>query len=68
MKKILKFLIRLLPHLILILSLMILTFFVIDCFNEAMDFLNNRATKILAAILAFCAGISALCRILGKGE
>lgn len=52
MKKILCALRAALPHATLILSLMMLVFFVIDRFNEAMAFLNNNLTKWL--LFAFC--------------
>lgn len=50
MKKILSFLRRLIPHVTLILSLMLLTFFVIDLFNESMAFMNNSVTKALVCV------------------
>ena len=52
MKKILGFFAAILPHLPLVLSVMILTFFVIDQFNEAMAFLNNAITKWLICIFS----------------
>ena len=52
MKKLVRLFRALLPHLTLILSLLMLTFFVIDCFNEAMAFLNNSLTKILLGIFS----------------
>ncbi|MBR4288630.1 MAG: hypothetical protein IKT50_04260 [Clostridia bacterium] len=52
MKKILGFFAKLLPHLTLVLSVMILTFFVIDQFNDAMAFLNNAITKWLICIFS----------------
>lgn len=52
MKKFFRHLAALLPHLTLILSLMMLTFFVIDQFNEAMAFLNNAVTKWLLCIFS----------------
>ena len=52
MKKIWSFLA---PHLAIIFSLMIITFFIIDRFNDAMAFLNNDITKILTLILAVIA-------------
>ncbi len=52
MKKILSFFTAILPHLTLVLSVMILTFFVIDQFNEAMAFLNNAITKWLICIFS----------------
>ena len=50
MKKI----IRLLPHATLILSLMVLTFFVIDRFNEYMAFMSSEISKWVIAGLALC--------------
>lgn len=50
--KFIRFLDRLLPHAILILCLMLLTFWVIDIFNPAMAFLNNSLTKSLVAMTA----------------
>lgn len=50
MKKIGSVLLGLLPHITLILSLMLLTFFVLDQFNEAMAFLDNTITKWLLGI------------------
>ncbi len=61
MKKFFCFCKRLLPHITLILSLSLLTFFVIDLFNESMAFLNNALTK---GILAVCAGLTVLLSIL----
>lgn len=52
MKKILHFFAAILPHLTLVLSVIILTFFVIDQFNEAMAFLNNTITKWLICIFS----------------
>jgi hypothetical protein len=55
----LRFLWRLLPHITLILSLAVLTFFTIDLFNESMAFLNNSITKItVAALSLLCAVLS----------
>lgn len=56
MKKI----IRLLPHATLILSLMVLTFFVIDRFNEYMAFMSSELSKWVIAGLALCALLSAI--------
>ena len=50
-----KKLIRLLPHATLILSLMVLTFFVIDRFNEYMAFMSSEISKWVIAGLALCA-------------
>lgn len=60
MKKILSFLRRVLPHIILVLSLMMITFFVIDLFNPAMAFLSGTMTKTLLAFYSFLAMILAL--------
>lgn len=60
MKRLLSVLRRLLPHAVLILSLMMLVLFCIDTVNGAMAFLNNAVTKHLLALLAFFAGILAV--------
>lgn len=41
---------KFLPHLCLILSLMMLTFFVVDKFNPGMNFVGNDIFKILLLI------------------
>ena len=41
---------KLLPHLCLILSLMMLTFFVLDIFNPGMNFVGNDIFKVLLLI------------------
>lgn len=65
--KLLRLLEHLLPHLLLILSLMLLTFFFIDLVNESMAFLNNRITKILCAVHALlCAVFCILAVVKGK--
>jgi len=61
MKALIRFLRRALPHFTLILSLMMITFFVIDRFNESMAFLNNSITKWLLLVFAlFSACLSVL--------
>ncbi len=50
----------LLPHLVFILSLMILTFFIIDLVNPAMAFMQNGITKALVAILSVLASVLAI--------
>ena len=47
-----KLLIKLLPHVTLIVALIMLTLFVFDQFNRAMMFLTNDLTKWLLAVLA----------------
>lgn len=64
MKKIGSVLLGLLPHITLILSLMLLTFFVLDQFNEAMAFLDNTITKWLLGITALLTVILSVFSIL----
>ena len=53
-----------LPHITLILSLMLLTFFVIDLVNESMAFLDNAMTKSLLAVqAAFTVLLSVRCAV-----
>ncbi len=52
MKRFFAFCRKALSHLNLILSLMMLTFFVIDHINESMFFLNNALTKWLLALFS----------------
>ena len=67
MKAIFSILGRILPHAVLILAVMLLTFFCIDLINPSMAFLNNTITKYLLAILAALSLILSLCDIL-RGE
>ena len=64
MKRIFSLLGRILPHVVLILAVMLLTFFCIDLVNRSMAFLNNSVTKWLLAIFAVLAIILAVCYIL----
>lgn len=66
MKRFFSALLRLLPHVTLILALMMLTFFVIDCFNEAMAFLNNTLTKRLLCVFSVCAIILSVAVIVSR--
>ena len=66
MKKILSFFRSILPHAILIVALMLLTFFVIDLFNESMAFLNNSITKFLLAVLALLSAVLSVLTIIEK--
>lgn len=43
---------RLIPHITIILAMMTLTFFVIDRFNEFMDFMTSEMSKWVFAGLA----------------
>jgi hypothetical protein len=49
---------KILPHVCIVLSLVMLTFLIIDQVNSAMAFINNQGTKILMMI--FCALVIAL--------
>ena len=64
MKRFFSVLGRILPHAVLILSLMMLTFFCIDLVNVSMAFLNNSITKWLLAIFAVLSLILAVCYVL----
>lgn len=66
MKRLFRFLGRVLPHAVLILAVMMLVFFCIDLVNSSMAFLNNTATKYLLAIFALLSAILAVCRIFGE--
>lgn len=48
---------KLIPHLCLILSLMMLTFFVVDIFNPGMDFVGNDIFKILLLVYGVATAI-----------
>ena len=49
-----------LPHGAIILSLMMIVFYILDQFNDAMAFLNNRITKSLLLILSIVSIINAV--------
>lgn len=66
MKKFFSFLLKLIPHAVLVLSLALLTFFVIDLCNEAMAFLDNRLTKWTLAADALLSVILAVSTIVKK--
>lgn len=51
---------RVLNHFQLILGIMLLTFFTIDRFNSAMDFMSNDITKFLVGALALTGIINAV--------
>jgi len=63
MKKLLLILYQLLPHAILILSLMMVTFYITDQFNRPMAFINNDITKTLLCLLAVLAIVQSVCMI-----
>ena len=60
MKKILAFLRDFLPHLLLALSVVLLSFFILDRFNRAMNFINNDHTKRLLLIFGQLAAAQAV--------
>ncbi|MBR5295875.1 MAG: hypothetical protein IKU24_04720 [Clostridia bacterium] len=60
MKALFSFLARSVAHLVLILALMMLTFFCIDLVNPSMAFLNNTVTKYLLALFSLFSLILAL--------
>ncbi|MGI5849976.1 MAG: hypothetical protein ACOX8Q_07925 [Christensenellales bacterium] len=49
---------KLIPHICIILSLMMLTFFVVDKFNPGMNFVGNEVFKILLLIYGIATIIS----------
>ena len=46
---------KILPHVVIVLALVLLTFFVLDQVNSAMCFINNLGTKIIMAVECVCA-------------
>ena len=54
-KKILQLLLNLLPHMNIVLSIVLLTFFVVDRFNRAMSFIDNDITKWMLCV--FCVSV-----------
>lgn len=64
MKRFFSVLGRILPHAVLILAVMLLTFFCIDLVNSSMAFLNNSVTKWLVAALSVLSVILAICYVL----
>ena len=57
----------LLSHLVLVLAAAMLTFFILDRFNEAMAFLNNPVTKWMLAVFALAAMALAVTDIVRAG-
>ena len=49
-----------LPHVAIILSGMLIVFFVIDRFNSAMGFLDNDAAKILLFVLSMTSIVNSI--------
>lgn len=51
---------KILPHIAITISFMLMTFVVIDYFNSAMNFINNDATKILMFVLSLVSVINSI--------
>jgi hypothetical protein len=51
---------KILPHISIILSGMLIVFFVIDRFNSAMGFLDNDGAKVLIFVLSITSIINAI--------
>lgn len=51
------------PHISIVLSMMLVLFFILDKFNSAMAFINNNITKTLLVILCACSFINAIALI-----
>ena len=49
-----------LPHSAIIISLMMILFYILDQFNDAMAFINNRITKGLLLALAIISILNAI--------
>ena len=48
-----KLIIKILPHITFILSIMLITFLILDKFNPVMEFVNNNISNVLLFILGF---------------
>ncbi len=55
MRKFLKTLLGLVPHVLIVLSVMMITFVVTDYYNRSMAFVNNGITKGLMVVMAVLA-------------
>ncbi len=44
---------KIIPHVLIVISVVLITFFIIDQVNSAMGFINNQGTKIILCIYAF---------------
>ncbi len=50
---------KLIPHICIIISLMMLTFFVVDIYNPGMNFLGNDIFKVLLVVFCVASIVSA---------
>lgn len=60
MMKLLKGIYKLMPHISIIISVMMIVFFFIDRVNSAMAFINNDITKMLLLILSIISIINSI--------
>ncbi|MEZ4358144.1 MAG: hypothetical protein R2876_05910 [Eubacteriales bacterium] len=54
---------KVVPHICIILSLMMITFFILDKFNPGMNFVGNEIFKVLLLIYAIATIIASACLI-----
>ena len=55
---------KLIPHICIIISLMMLTFFILDKFNPGMNFVGNEIFKVLLFIYGIATIIASACLII----
>ena len=72
LKKVLVTLKSLLPHLLIAMSVVLISFFVLDRFNRAMSFINNNITKWMIAVYCGLVVLQAILYIIdqrkGRGK
>ena len=66
MKRFLNVLRGLLPHVLIALAIVLLSFFVLDRFNRAMNFINNNITKWMIAVFCVLSVIQAVLFIIDQ--
>ena len=62
-KKILNRMIKVLPHIVIILSIMFITFWILDIYNPMMNFLNSKISNWLLLIFFICSLILSMLTI-----
>lgn len=60
LKKIIRTIVKILPHINIVISGMYLVFYIIDVQNSAMAFINNDMTKLLLLFLAIGSTLSSI--------
>ena len=55
-----KRLIRILPHITIVLSLMFMTFLALDNFNPQMNFINSKMSKLLLSLFCISSMVTAI--------